>query len=83
MPTFDWIEKDAVIRHHKDVYLRVANTNRGPLNRDEVKSLEYNQTIRSFEDEVRKDFDPNDFDRSKPSLISNAVWGELKSHRWR
>ena len=45
----------------EDVYLRVADSNRGPLNRDEVKKLEYNKSIRSFEDELRDDFDPGQF----------------------
>jgi ATP-dependent DNA helicase RecG len=45
------------------VYLRVAADNKGPLNRDEVKKLEYNKAIRSFEDEPREDFDPADLNR--------------------
>jgi ATP-dependent DNA helicase RecG len=40
------------------VYLRVADSNNGPLSRDQVKALEYNKSIRSFEDELREDFDP-------------------------
>lgn len=46
------------------VYLRVAEANKGPLSREEVKKLEYNKGIRSFEDELREDFDPADLDRS-------------------
>ncbi|RKX45136.1 MAG: ATPase [Verrucomicrobia bacterium] len=46
------------------VYLRVADSNKGPLNRDEVKKLEYDKSIRSFEEDIREDFDPNDLDRS-------------------
>lgn len=46
------------------VYLRVAESNKGPLNRDEVKKLEYDKSIRSFEDELREDFDPADLDRN-------------------
>lgn len=46
------------------VYLRVADSNKGPLDRSAVKALEYNKSTRSFEDEVRDDFDPDDLDRS-------------------
>ena len=46
------------------VYLRVADSTKGPLNRDEVKKLEYDKSIRSFEDEVRVDFDSEDLDRN-------------------
>jgi ATP-dependent DNA helicase RecG len=51
-------------RDNEAVYLRVADSNKGPLRREEVKQLEYNKSIRSFEDEVREDFDPDDLDRS-------------------
>lgn len=49
--------------HRKDneeVYLRVADSNRGPLKREEVRKLEYNKPIRAYEDELRPDFDPAD-----------------------
>ena len=46
------------------VYLRVADANKGPLRRDEVNKLEYDKAIRSFEDEPREDFDPEDLDRN-------------------
>lgn len=49
---------------NEEVYLRVADSNKGPLSRDEVKKLEYDKSIRSFEDEVREDFDPADLDRN-------------------
>ncbi len=48
---------------NEDVYLRVADSN-NKLNRDEVKKLEYDKAIRSFEDEIRLDFDPLDLDRN-------------------
>lgn len=53
--------------HRKDneeVFLRVADSNKGPLSREEVRKLEYNKPIRSFEDELRPDFDPADFRKS-------------------
>lgn len=46
------------------VYLRVADSNNGPLNRDEVKKLEYDKPIRSFEQELQEEFDPADLDRA-------------------
>jgi ATP-dependent DNA helicase RecG len=49
-------------KDNEAVYLRVADSNKGPENRVEVKKLEYNKAIRSYEDEVREDFDPADFD---------------------
>ena len=45
-------------RGNEEVFLRVADSNNGPLTRDQVKKLEYNKTIRIFENEVREDFDP-------------------------
>lgn len=48
---------------NEDVYLRVADSN-NKLNRDEVKKLEYDKAIRSFEDEIRDDFNPADLDRN-------------------
>jgi len=51
-------------RDNEAVYRRVADSNKGPLKRDEVKTLEYNKSIRAFEDELREDFDPADLDAS-------------------
>lgn len=50
-------------KDNEDVYLRVADSNKGPLKREEVKILEYNKSIRSFEDETREDFDPTHLKR--------------------
>ncbi|GAA5482172.1 hypothetical protein Hsar01_01389 [Haloferula sargassicola] len=55
------------------VYLRVADDNKGPLNREEVGKLEYNRGIRVFEDEVREDFDPGDLDRALCESYREAV----------
>jgi len=44
------------------VYLRVADSNKGPLKRDQVTKLEYNRGTRKFEEETRADFDTEDFD---------------------
>lgn len=68
------------------VYLRVADANKGPLNRDEVKKLEYNKGIRSFEDEVREDFDPADLDRSacesyRAAMSYQGTFEELAMNR--
>jgi ATP-dependent DNA helicase RecG len=46
---------------NEDVFLRMADSNKGPLSREEVRKLEYDKTIRKFEDEIRDDFDPKDF----------------------
>lgn len=63
------VDQDHERLFHRDgsgeaVYLRVADANKGPLSRDEVRKLEYNKGIRSFENEVREDFDPADLDRA-------------------
>lgn len=44
------------------VYLRVAESNKGPLNREQVAKLEYNRGIRKFEEEARPDFQSEDWD---------------------
>lgn len=49
-------------KDNEQVFLRVADSNKGPLKRDEVEKLDYNKTIRSYEDELREDFDPVDLD---------------------
>jgi len=48
-------------KDNEEVYLRVADSNNGPLSRNDVRKLEYDKTIRKFEDEIRKDFTPEDF----------------------
>ena len=45
---------------NEDVYIRIADSNKGPLSRDEVRKLEYNRPIRSYELELREDFDAAD-----------------------
>ena len=57
---------------NETVYLRVADSNR-KLKRDEVKQLEYNKAMRSFEDEVREDFDPADFDKNMCKAYHTAM----------
>lgn len=51
-------------KDNEQVYLRVADSNRGPLNREEVKNLEYNKTSRSYEEEICEDFDPEDLNEA-------------------
>ena len=45
----------------QDVFLRVYDENR-KLNRDQIKKLEYDKSIRKFEEENVLDFDENDLD---------------------
>ncbi|KUO68834.1 MAG: ATPase [Lutibacter sp. BRH_c52] len=54
-------------KDNESVYLRVNDTNR-ILNREQVKSLEYDKQIRKFEEESQVDFDFEDID--KPLLES-------------
>ena len=60
-------------KQNEDVYLRVADSNKGPLSRDEVKKLEYNKCIRSFEDEVREDATQGDLDREVCARYREAM----------
>lgn len=46
------------------VYLRIGASNKWPLDRDQVRKLDYDKSIRKFEDEVREDFEEADFRRS-------------------
>ena len=48
-------------KDNEQIFLRVDDTNR-LLDRDAVRSLEYNRQIRKFEDEIVSDFDFNDID---------------------
>lgn len=47
-------------KDNEDVYFRNGDET-VKLNREEVKVLEYNKSIRKFEEELREDFDPQDF----------------------
>lgn len=49
-------------KDNEDVYLRVADSNKGPLKRDEVAKLEYNRGIRNYEEEIVPDFNEDDLD---------------------
>lgn len=55
------IERVFCRKDNENVYLRVNDTNR-LLNRDQVKSLEYDKQIRKFEEEIQNDFDFDDLD---------------------
>ena len=48
---------------NENVFLRIADTNKGPLDRDQVRIMEYDKEIRKFEEEQRTDFEQNDLDR--------------------
>ena len=47
-------------KDNEDIFLRVNDTNR-KLDREAARKLEYDKGIRKFEDELRTDFDPQDF----------------------
>ena len=55
------IERVFCRKDNEKVYLRVNDTNR-ELNREQVKSLEYDKQIRKFEEEIQNDFDFDDLD---------------------
>lgn len=56
------IERVFCRKDNENVYLRVNDTNR-LLNREQVKSLEYDKQIRKFEEEIQIDFDFDDLDK--------------------
>lgn len=49
-------------KDNENVYLRVQDTNR-LLDRDRIKKLEYDKSIRRFEEEIVKDFDQEHLDQ--------------------
>jgi len=49
-------------KDNDNVFLRVHDTNRR-LDREQIKRLEYDRTIRRFEEELAKDFDPEDLEQ--------------------
>ncbi len=59
----DWAE---------DVYLRVWDETR-KLNRDEVRNLEYDKSLRKYEDEIVEDFDENDFRMSVVNYYKDTI----------
>ncbi len=55
------IERCYKRKDNEKIFLRVDDTNR-LLDRDAVRTLEYNKQIRKFEDEIVSGFNTNDFD---------------------
>ena len=55
------------------VYRRVADSNKGPLDNDEIDKLRYDKSIRSFEDQKRSDFDPRDLDTSTIEFYKRKI----------
>lgn len=49
---------------NEQVFLRIADSNKGPLTREEVRHLEYNKGTRRYAEELREDFDPEDLDKA-------------------
>jgi ATP-dependent DNA helicase RecG len=49
-------------KDNENVYLRIQDSNR-LLDRDRIKKLEYDKSIRRFEEELVKDFEVNDLDQ--------------------
>lgn len=60
-------------KDNENVFLRVADSNRGPLSREQIKNLEYDKNIRLFEDEVVSDFNEEDLDRELLDFYKEKV----------
>lgn len=79
------IERIYKRKDNEQIFLRVDDSNRH-LDRDAVRSLEYNKQIRKFEDEIVPEFDFNDLDlpilnRYKEILSYNEDVLELLTKR--
>ena len=59
-------------KDNENVYLRVHDTNR-QLDLDRIKKLEYDKSIRKFEEEIVKDFDQDDFDEELLQEYKNKL----------
>jgi ATP-dependent DNA helicase RecG len=80
------IERIFCRKDNEKVYLRMLDSNR-ELNRDQIKKLEYDKSIRKFEEEILKDFNPEDFDQDllkdyqlKLNYKGNAIDLLVKRH---
>lgn len=60
-------------KDNENVFLRVADSNRGPLTREQIKNLEYDKNIRLFEDEIVPDFNEEDLDQELLELYKKKV----------
>ena len=60
-------------KDNENVFLRVADSNRGPLSREQIKNLEYDKNIRLFEDEIVPDFNEEDLDQELLELYKKKV----------
>lgn len=60
-------------KDNENVFLRVADSNRGPLSREQIKNLEYDKNIRLFEDEIVPNFNEEDLDQELLELYKKKV----------
>lgn len=60
-------------KDNDEVYRRVADANKGPLNNDQIDKLRYDKSIRSFEDQKRDDFDPRDLDSATIEFYKKKI----------
>ena len=60
-------------KDNENVFLRVADSNRGPLTREQIKNLEYDKNIRLFEDEIVPDFNEEDLDQELLELYKRKL----------
>ena len=44
-------------------YVRIGDSNKGPLRNDQIDKLRYDKNLRKYEDQICEDFDPDDIDR--------------------
>jgi ATP-dependent DNA helicase RecG len=56
-----------------DVYRRIADTNKGPLSHDEVSKLQYDKSIRSFEEATFPEFEFDDIDTATLDQYRKAI----------
>ncbi len=58
---------------NENIYIRIYDSNKGPLNRDQVRKLEYDKEIRKFEEELRSDFNMQDIDMDILDQYKNKI----------
>lgn len=60
-------------KNSDSVYRRVADSNKGPLDNDQIDKLRYDKSIRSFEDQKREDFDPRDLETATIEFYKKKI----------
>ncbi len=58
---------------NENIFLRMADENKGPLKIDQIRKLEYDRGIRSFENEIEENFNPMDIRQKVVDFYRNKI----------